>query len=64
MGETEELVGVLTELGVSGRMKLRAKRPVEDMKPCLGIGQARQAKAKWEGDGTLCGKDSMTGIHV
>ena len=45
-------------------MQLRAKRPVEDVKPCLGIEQARPAKAKWEGDGTLCGKDSMTGIDV
>ena len=45
-------------------MQLRAKRSVEDVKPCLGIEQARPAKAKWEGDGTLCGKDSMTGIDV
>lgn len=34
------------------------------MKPCLGIEQARPAKAKWEGDGTLCGKDSMTGTGL
>lgn len=34
------------------------------MKPCLGIEQIRLAKARWKGNGSRCGKDSMAGIDA
>ena len=46
--EMEEAVisreGFLVELGVSSGMKLRGKRPVENLKPRLGIEHARDGQ--------------------